>query len=64
MQPLIIDELSSQIVDCVMHQNGNHVIQKCIMSVSQELLDTIIDSFVGKVACVHAWVCVLCSLMV
>jgi pumilio RNA-binding family len=34
---------------CVKDQNGNHVIQKCIERVPPQLIQFIIDSFIGQV---------------
>lgn len=46
---MIINELTGRLIECVLHQNGNHVIQKCVVVVPKELLSSIIDAFVGQV---------------
>lgn len=46
---MIVNELAGRMIECVVHQNGNHVIQKCVVSVPHELLNIIIDTFVGQV---------------
>ena len=50
LQFVIVNELVGRMVDCVMHQNGNHVIQRCITNVSPSQLDLIVNAFVGNVS--------------
>ena len=42
-------ELEGSIMKCVRDQNGNHVIQKCIECVPQEMIQFIIKTFYGQV---------------
>ena len=46
----MIIELEGHIIDCVMDQNGNHVVQKCFECVSPVHLDFIVDAFEGSVS--------------
>ena len=49
-QVRVVSELDGHVVECVMDQNGNHVIQKCFECVSPTFLDFIITSFEGMVS--------------
>ena len=46
----VIIELEGHILDCVMDQNGNHVVQKCFECVSSVHLDFVVDAFEGSVS--------------
>lgn len=43
-------ELDGHVMKCVLDQNGNHVIQKCIECVPTEKIGFIISAFRGQVA--------------
>ena len=45
----LVRELEGNVMKCVKDQNGNHVIQKCIETVSSPQIQFIIDSFSGQV---------------
>ena len=53
MQVKVIEELDGQVINCVMDQNGNHVIQKCFESVNPVHLDFIVNAFQGSVSVSH-----------
>ena len=53
MQAVVVTELIGRIVECIMHQNGNHVIQRIIICVPQKLLDNIIYALTGTVLLYH-----------
>ena len=46
-------------LQCVLDQNGNHVVQKCIEKVDPESLTFIIDAFKGEIykLSTHAYGC-------
>ena len=46
----LVRELDGHVLRCVRDQNGNHVIQKCIESISMEKIKFVISSFRGQVA--------------
>ncbi len=48
-QSVIVNELVGRMIECIMHQNGNHVVQRIITSVPQKLLNIIIKSLTGDV---------------
>ncbi|KKY28558.1 putative mrna binding protein pumilio [Phaeomoniella chlamydospora] len=60
-QAALISELNTKglVLECVMDQNGNHVIQKAIERVPTEHIQFIIDAFLGQVAqlATHAYGC-------
>ena len=58
LQVKVVYELDGHVIDCVMDQNGNHVIQKCFECVSPAHLDFVITAFEGMVrACLTPHVC-------
>ncbi len=48
-QSVIVNELVGRMIECIMHQNGNHVVQRIITSVPQKLINLIINSLAGDV---------------
>ena len=48
-QSVIVNELVGRMIECIMHQNGNHVVQRIITSVSHKLINLIINSLAGDV---------------
>ena len=61
---MIVNELVERIVDCVMHRNGNHVIQRCIMSVLSSQLNIIVNALVGNVSSTVTQLCILLGTVV
>jgi hypothetical protein len=49
-QLLLCQELRGHVLECVKDQNGNHVIQKAIEKVDQNVIEFIVDSFEGEIA--------------
>ena len=45
----LVQELDGHVMRCVLDQNGNHVIQKCIECISQDKIHFIISAFFGQV---------------
>ena len=45
----LVQELDGHVMCCVLDQNGNHVIQKCIECISQDKIHFIILAFFGQV---------------
>lgn len=58
-QTQMVAELDGQVMRCVRDQNGNHVIQKCIECVPQDVIHFIISTFYGQVLVLstHAYGC-------
>ena len=54
-----VKELEGNVLQCVLDQNGNHVVQKCIEKVDPESLSFIINSFKGEIykLSTHAYGC-------
>lgn len=48
-QAVVVNELVARMVECIMHQNGNHVVQQIIICVPQKLLVNIINALAGNV---------------
>ncbi len=46
---VIVNELVGKVIECIMHQNGNHVVQRIITCVPQKLLNNIIKALAGNV---------------
>ncbi|KAM0829720.1 hypothetical protein ACQ4PT_066706 [Festuca glaucescens] len=48
-QTKMVAELDGHIMRCVRDQNGNHVIQKCIECIPQDVIQFIVSTFYGQV---------------
>lgn len=48
-QKNMVAELDGHVMRCVRDQNGNHVIQKCIECVPEDVIQFIISTFYGQV---------------
>eukprot|EP01016_Furgasonia_blochmanni_P012631 TRINITY_DN162_c0_g1_i10.p1 TRINITY_DN162_c0_g1~~TRINITY_DN162_c0_g1_i10.p1 ORF type:complete len:772 (-),score=151.26 TRINITY_DN162_c0_g1_i10:522-2837(-) len=59
LQSEILKELKSKVLDCIIDQNGNHVLQKCIECVHSSKLNFIIDEVTANIndLSFHAYGC-------
>ena len=48
-QTKMVAELDGHIMRCVREQSGNHVIQKCIECIPQDVSQLIVSTFYGQV---------------